>query len=105
MGEKRGDVDILMSIFLFILRLAAVYHYFSESKEQFLSFDHCFSHSQNEREITHTDTHACAHACRASLSDSSLGSSIIPEFMSLGSSMASGFSNKQSGNVLHQSSK
>lgn len=40
-----------------------------------------------------------------SLSNSSLGSSIIPEFMSLGSSMDSGFSNKQSGNVLHQSSK
>lgn len=102
-----------MSIFLFIERVSAMHHYFTESTEQLLSFDHYFSHSQDEREITHTNTHiyTCT-MCRPSfsllslsLSDSSLESSIILEFMSPGSSMASGFSNKQSGNVLHQSSK
>lgn len=105
-----------MSIFLFIERVSAMYHYFTESTEQLTSFNHYFSHSQDEREITHTHTHTHINtrAPRADplslspslfLSDSSLESSIIPEFMSLGSSMASGFSNKQSGNVLHQSSK
>lgn len=101
-----------MSIFLFIQRISAMY--FSDSTQQLLSFNHYFSHSQDKSEITHINTQIHMHHMQSlslffslplSFSDSSLESSIIPEFMNLGSSMASGFSNKQSGNVLHQSSK